>query len=115
VETHRVPVAGGGRVTVPAYGLADAEHRVEKEIARRLAGATVSIVAVERPGGEPRIVEEFSVEYRVTVTLEVEAAHPREARIAAFRAARSALEDSRYVRTVWEAPPPGSPTAAEAG
>ncbi len=110
---HRLAIAGDGRVTVPAYGLADAEHRVEKEIAKRLPGADVSILAVERPRDDPRIVEEFEVHYQVRVELEVAAADAAEARKLAFRSARASLAGSRYVRTVWDAPPAGGADAAE--
>ena len=99
-----VRVRGEGRVGVPAHGLADAEHRVEKELGRLFPEARVEVTEVARPAGAPRIVEELAVSYRVDASVEVEADSPDEARRAAFRLARSRLESSRYRMTAWSAP-----------
>jgi hypothetical protein len=101
---HEIRVRGRGRVQLPAYGLADAEHRVEKEISRLWPGTLVQVLDVARGEGEARIVEEFTVAYRLENTLRVEADSPESARAAAFRAARALLADSRYFRTEWESP-----------
>jgi hypothetical protein len=104
VPLHAVAVRGTGRATVPAYGLADAEHRVEKELGERLPDAVVAIGSVERPPVGPKIVEEFLVQYSVRLKVEVEAPDVAAARSAAFRSVRGRLEGSRYARTAWEAP-----------
>jgi hypothetical protein len=101
---HEVRVRGRGRVRLPAYGLADAEHRVEKELSRLWPGTLVQVLDVSRGEGGVRIVEEFTVTYRLENTLRVEAGSPESARTAAFRAARALLADSRYARTEWESP-----------
>jgi hypothetical protein len=97
-----IGVEGRGTVVLPAFGLADAEHRVEKEIQKRLPGSTVSIHTVERPAGSSRIVEEFSVTYSLRVRLPVNAMDSDAALPAAFRAVRDALIGTRYERTRWE-------------
>jgi hypothetical protein len=101
---HEVRIRGRGRVQLPAYGLADAEHRVEKEISRLLPTARVQVLDVARAEGGRRIVEEFTVSYRLDDTLRVEATSPDAARTAAFRRARDLIADSRYFRTEWESP-----------
>jgi hypothetical protein len=58
-------------------------------------------------GGEPRIVEEFSLSYRIDAVLEMEAEDEAAARRAAFRTARDRLASSRYRKTAWEAVPAG--------
>lgn len=103
-----MPLRGTGRVTVAAYGIADAEHLVEKEISRALPAGRVSVVEVRREG-ERRIVEEFGIEYLVRTEIHVSAADPEAARGAAFRHARRLLSGTRYRMTEWEAvSPPGS-------
>lgn len=97
-----VRIRGTGRVVVAAYGLADAEHLVEKELRRRWPEARVEVTNVARPGGDARIVEEFEVAYRLEGALTVEAATRDDAPKAAFRRARELLEGSRYARTEWE-------------
>jgi hypothetical protein len=97
-----LPVVGSGKVAVPAFGVADAEHRVEKEIAARLPEARLSVVSVRRPPDSSRIVEEFEVEYTLRLEITVHEADPDSARSAAFRAARERLEGTRYQRTVWD-------------
>lgn len=98
-----VRVRGRGRVEVAAYGLADAEHLVEKELARCWPGARVSVLDVARADPAGRIVEEFTVSYLVRGELRVDVATADEVRAAAFRAARELLAGSRYRRTEWEA------------
>ncbi len=97
-----IGVEGRGTVVVPAFGLADAEHRVEKEIRKRLPDSRVSVHTVERPPDTSRIVEEFSVTYSLRVRLPVEAADDDAAVPTAFRAVRDALAGTRYERTRWE-------------
>lgn len=95
-------VAGAGSVEVAAYGIADAEHRVEKEIHKLLPSARVAIAAVERPADSSRIVEDFSVTFRLRLTVAVEAEDAEAAASAAFRATRESLAGTRYDRTRWE-------------
>ena len=99
-----MPVRGRGRVQLPAYGIADAEHRVEKELSRLWPDALVQVIDVSRGEGGARIVEEFTVTYLLSGTLRVEAATVAVAPAAAFRRARERLADSRFLRTEWESP-----------
>lgn len=92
-----------------AYGLGDAEHLVEKEIARRWPGARVQVVDVGRPDDASRIVEELTVSFRLDATVEVEAESAQAAPATAFRQARGLLAGSRYHRTAWEAAGPVVP------
>lgn len=98
-----VGLRGRGRVEVAAYGPADAEHLVEKEIGRLLPGARLRLTSVERLGEESRIAEEFRVAYAIDLELSIAAPAPDAARRAAFRQARAALEGTRYWRTEWQA------------
>jgi hypothetical protein len=75
-----VALSGGGRVTLAAYGMADAEHRVEKEIRALCPGARIDVLGVERVDPERRIVEEFAVRYRLRTTLATDAETQDEAR-----------------------------------
>lgn len=97
-----VRLRGTGRVEVAAYGLADAEHVVAKELARLWPDAHVLVPDIRRLDDRPRIVESFAVAYRITATVEVDAASRDEAPAAAYRHARGLLSGSRYERTVWE-------------
>lgn len=94
-------VRGGGRVELAAYGLADAEHQVEKEIRALWPDAAVEVLEVSRAGAG-RIVEEFAVAYRVRATITAEADTLPDARKAALRMLREAFEGSRYARIAWE-------------
>ncbi|HET8655142.1 MAG TPA: hypothetical protein VFL93_06480 [Longimicrobiaceae bacterium] len=96
-----VRVRGRGRVEVAAYGLADAEHLVEKELGRLWPEARVWVTEVARAGGAARIVEEFTVSYGLEADVAVPAESPDEAPGAAFRHARSLVAGSRYARTEW--------------
>lgn len=89
-------------MTVAAYGLADAEHLVEKEIARLWPQARTRITAVERTGEGEQIAEEFLISYRLVGAVVVEAPSREEARRAAFRQARQRFADTRYWKTAWE-------------
>jgi len=95
---HTLRLRGSGRVEVAAYGLADAEHRVEKELHRLWAGCRVDILEVGRPGGGARIVEEFVVRYRVEGSAEVEAESADAAREGALRKVRGGFAGSRFGR-----------------
>ena len=97
---HAVRAHGRGRVEVPAYGLADAEHQVEKELLRAWPGARVEVLEITR-AGEARIVEEFTVAYRVEATVQVEAPTPEEAWREALRRLREALGGTRFRRIEW--------------
>lgn len=93
---------GTGRVELPAYGLADAEHQVEKEIRALWPDAAVDVLDVGRVDERSRIVEEFRVRYRVRATVEVDAEAPAEARKSALRLLRERFAGSRYERVAWE-------------
>ena len=96
-------VRGSGRVELPAYGLADAEHQVEKEL-RALwpDAAAVDVTDVARMDEASRIVEEFRVRYRVRGTVPVTADTEADARKAALRMMRDRFIGSRFERITWE-------------
>jgi hypothetical protein len=100
---HAVAVRGSGRVELPAYGLADAEHQVEKEL-RALwpDAAAVEVTDVARMDEASRIVEEFRVRYRVRGTVPVTADREADARKAALRTMRDRFIGSRFERITWE-------------
>ncbi|HYR09336.1 MAG TPA: hypothetical protein VEQ60_16245 [Longimicrobium sp.] len=100
---YAVSVRGSGRVELAAYGLADAEHQVEKEI-RALwpAAAAVDVTDVARMDEASRIVEEFRVGYRVRGVVSVTADTEAEARKAALRMMRDRFIGSRFERITWE-------------
>jgi hypothetical protein len=98
---HLVTLRGTGRVVLPAYGLADAEHQVEKEVRALWPRAAVEVLDVGRAGGVGRIVEEFTVRYRVRGTLAVEAEGTEEAGRVALRVLRERFAGSRYERIAW--------------
>lgn len=95
-------VRGAGRVELPAYGLQDAEHQVEKEIRAVWPEAGVEVTQVERLGGGSRIVEEFRVVYRVRGLVSVDADDAGEARKAALRLLRDRFAGTRFARVAWE-------------
>lgn len=92
---------GRGRVTVAAYGMADAEAQVEKELGRLWPGAVVQVEEVSRQG-PPRIVEEFEVGYWVRGVAVVDVEHEHDAPGAAFRQLQDRFEGSRFSHTSWE-------------
>ena len=98
---HVVTVKGGGRVELAAYGLADAEHQVEKELRAAWPDARVDVLDVSRVGGG-RIVEEFAVRYRVHATVTVSASTTAEARRAALRVLRDRFAGTRHARIAWD-------------
>jgi hypothetical protein len=98
---YRVRAHGRGRAELPAYGLADAEHQVEKELLRAWPDARVDVSEVQRAEAAGRIVEEFVVAYAVTATVPVDAATPDEARREALRRLREAFDGTRHRRIEW--------------
>jgi hypothetical protein len=98
---YTVRAEGRGRAELPAYGLADAEHQVEKEIVRALPAARVEVAEVRRTEAAGRIVEEFRVGYRVLVDVAVDADSADEARREALRRLRAELEGTRHRRMQW--------------
>lgn len=96
-----VRVRARGRAEVPAYGIADAEHLVEKEISRLWPGAQLRIESVSRLG-PARIVEEFAVDYAITGEVEIEEAEEAALPSRAFAAVRRMLEGSRFGRAKLE-------------
>ena len=97
-------LTGRGRVEVAAYGIADAEHLVEKEITRLCPDAEVEVLEVSRTGPTPRIAEELTVAYRVRATLTLAADSADAARRAALRRQQERFGGSRYQRTAWDEP-----------
>jgi hypothetical protein len=117
---HTVRLRGDGAADVPAFGLADAEHQVEKEIRAAWPRAQVQVLDVARPEGPPRIVEEFRVRFRVTGSVAVSADSPTAAVRDALRTLRERFAPTRYQRIEWrpvdglaegDARPEGSPSA----
>ena len=102
MSQHVVTVKGGGRVELPAYGIADAEHQVEKEIRAAWPDAAVDVLEVSRLAEAGRIVEEFAVRYRVRGALTVDAESPAEARRAALRQLRERFAGTRHARIAWD-------------
>ena len=101
-------VRGSGRVELAAYGLADAEHQVEKELRALWPQAAVDVTDVGRTDASARIVEEFRVSYRVRGVVPTLADTEPDARKAALRALRDRFAGSRFERITWEvvqAPP----------
>ena len=99
---HLVGIRGAGRVTLPAYGLADAEHQVEKEVRALWPEARVDVLDVARADPAGRIVEEFALRYRVHGTVAVGAETPEEARRTALRVLRERFTGSRFERITWD-------------
>ena len=102
---HTVALRGAGRVELAAYGLADAEHQVEKELRALWPDATIDVLDVARADERSRIVEEFRVRYRVRAAVPVDADSADDARKAALRLLRERFTGSRYERVAWEAEP----------
>lgn len=101
MQRYVVPLRGSGRVEVVAYGMADAEHLVEKEILQRWPTASVEVVGIARVPGSGRIAEEFSADYRVRADVEVDAENAEAARRLALRRLHDALAGTRYHRIEW--------------
>ncbi|MBB4636622.1 hypothetical protein [Longimicrobium terrae] len=99
---HVVRLRGQGRVEVPAYGVADAEHQVEKELAALWPEAGVDVLEVGRADADGRIVEEFRVGYRVRGSVSVTADTEEDARKTAVRRLRERFQGSRFARIAWE-------------
>ncbi|MDR0787487.1 MAG: hypothetical protein LBG44_06430 [Gemmatimonadota bacterium] len=97
-----VTLVGTGSVEIAAFGIADAEASVEKEIRALLPGAAIRVHEVRRALPAPRIVETFEVSYSLRHRLSLEEPSEEVARRTAFRMGRVALEGSRFGRTVWE-------------
>jgi hypothetical protein len=97
-----VEVNGSGHVTLPAYGVADAEHQVEKEMRAAWPGARVNVLEVARLSPEPRIVEEFAVLYRVRGTVAVEVERLEDGRRAALRLLNERMASTRFARITWD-------------
>jgi hypothetical protein len=99
---YAVAIRGSGRVELPAYGLADAEHQVEKELRALWPQAAVDVTDVSRRDPAARIVEEFRVSYRVRGVVPTVADTEEDARKAALRALRDRFTGSRFERITWE-------------
>lgn len=101
-STFEVTLHGTGSVEIAAYGIADAEATVEKEIRALLRDAVIRVHEVRRSMPHPRIVETFDVRYSIRHAMSVEAHDEDAARRAAFRAGRAALAGGRFEKTIWE-------------
>lgn len=99
--TYTVRARGRGRAELPAYGLGDAEHQVEKEIHAAWPDARVDVAEVLRMEAAGRIVEEFAVSYRVEARLALEADSADAARREALRRLRAAFGGTRHRRMEW--------------
>lgn len=106
--TRRLRVRGQGSAEVAAYGIADAEHQVEKELSAAWPGAAVVVVEIERPAAERRLVEEFVVRYTVAGEMQGEGDSVAEAHRDALRRLRATFAGTRHHRIAWD-PPPESP------
>lgn len=95
-------VRGTGRVELPAYGLADAEHQVEKELRALWPEAAVDVTDVSRTDPAARIVEEFRVSYRVRGTVLAPGDTEAEARKTVLRVLRDRFTGSRFERITWD-------------
>jgi len=105
VARHTVALRGAGRVELAAYGLADAEHQVEKELRALWPDAAIDVLDVARADERSRIVEEFLVRYRVRAAVPVDADSADDARKTALRLLRERFAGSRYERVSWEVEP----------
>jgi hypothetical protein len=100
---RRVVLHGSGTAEIAAYGVADAEASIAKELTATLPGALVDVREVRRTEPQPRIVEIFVVQYKVKLPVEVATDLKEEdARRQAFRSGRAALKGTRFERTAWE-------------
>lgn len=100
--SYSVRLLGRGQTQLAALGLADAEHRVETELARQWPDASIHVTDIQRTHAESRIAEEFAVAYLLRATVTVDAPDADAARGTAFRAARRTLERSRFWTVRWE-------------
>lgn len=103
---YSVRVRGAGEVRVAAYGMADAEHLVQKELGRIWPSARVEVTDITRTDPAPRLVEEFLVRYWVEGVVMATADSLEEAPRAAFRLATGFLAGSRYQRVEWSVSQP---------
>jgi hypothetical protein len=99
---YRVTVRGAGRIELAAFGLADAEHQVEKELAEIWPGSTAEVTDIARTDERSRIVEEFAVRYRVRGTEIVAASGEPAARAVALRSLRDRFAGTRFAAVAWD-------------
>ena len=92
---------GSGSVEIAAYGVADAEDQVTKELSRALPGAKIELPSIHREGPR-RIVESFTIGYQVRIEIPTEAEDRDSARRKAMSTARDALRDTRFARIAWD-------------
>jgi len=102
MRERSVSVRGTGRVVLPAYGLADAEHQVEKELGEAWPGCRVDVLDVARTDDRARIVEEFAIRYRVRGTVTLAAPTEKEAQAAALRGLRDRFAGTRFGNVAWD-------------
>ncbi len=101
--TFQVTISGRGRAAIAAYGVADAEHQAEKDLAGLWPRAAIQIVELRRPPSG-RIVEEFDVGFTLRMTTVAEAPTAGAAGRSALRTARAAALATRYSRVEWDVP-----------
>jgi hypothetical protein len=104
LSAYSFTLRGIGSVELPAYGVADAEARVEKEIRNALPGAEVEIRGITRVDVDQRIVETFDVGYHLRVRIEAAGDDEETARREALRSARQALTGTRFGHIAWDTP-----------
>jgi hypothetical protein len=97
-----IRVRGSGRAEVTANSIADAEHRVEKEIGRLWDGVRVRIRGVAWLDEAERITGEYDVEYGLEGSVEVDAEDSETARTTAYRQARERFAGTRYWLVAWD-------------
>jgi hypothetical protein len=98
---YRVRLSGGGRRTVTAHGLADAEAQVEKEWNELWREARIAIREVaRREGGALTAI--FEVVYGLSAEVVVTAGNDDDARRKAFRHARARVQGTPFGRAEWE-------------
>jgi hypothetical protein len=102
VTGYSATLHGTGFVEIPAYGVADAEARLEKELHRAAPNATIRIDEIRRPEDTTRIVETFAITFRLVLTIEIDVDDPRSAERAAFASGRAVLRGTRFERVAWD-------------
>ena len=99
---YRVTVRGAGQVELAAFGVADAEHQVEKELLDLWPGCVAEVVDIARTDERSRIVEEFAVRYRVRGTESVAASGEPAARAVVLRSLRERFAGTRFAAVAWD-------------
>jgi hypothetical protein len=102
VTGYLATLHGTGSVEIPAFGVADAEARLEKELHRAAPDAIIRIDEIRRAENTPRIVETFAVTFRLVLAIQLDIDDAGSAERAAFAAVRARLRGTRFARVAWE-------------